>query len=158
MPYLDPAQILKQFSQFLQMEVRPAIPDDERTTRAQVGSMSSTLRFLSKELAGREEAFEHQRQALLEALDEIDRRLTNLSGADRVQSEVIDARAQLKQAEGTFQEREAVVLDSSDAILAAIEGDLEDDEARSVRKPMYDFLETWVDSQLRMLGGESTDE
>jgi hypothetical protein len=60
-PYLEPEHVLKRFSTFALSAVRPAI--DDEFLQGQVGSMASTLRFLSMEVAGWPEAIERQQQA-----------------------------------------------------------------------------------------------
>lgn len=154
MPYLEPERVLEQFSQFARTEVRSAIADDERTTRAQVGSMASTLQFLSKELAGRETSLDDQRSALEAALADVEGRLAEVDGSNPVNDAVVDAKKRLGETNGAYCEREAAVLETSTDLLVAIDGTLDGAEARMVRRPLYDFLDELVASQLRLLGGE----
>ncbi len=157
MPYLRPETILRRFSQFTRQEVRTAITTDENGfMEAQVGSMSSTMRFLSMELDGIRDAVTEQHEALEEALNNADAVLTgNDPPVNVVRKELETANNRLATAPRTdVYAHEQELLDISQDILAVIDTELEEDVAREVRRPLYEFLSTRVSTQLKMLGRE----
>ncbi|MFB6170512.1 MAG: hypothetical protein ABEJ06_05125 [Haloarculaceae archaeon] len=153
MPYLDPADVLRQFSSFAREEVRPALADDERFVAAQVGSMASTLRYLAAELDGTEAAVETQREALDEALDAAIAALRTSEAPDATAAldDVVDARDRAADAEGDAREVEATLLAAADEALSAVDA-VEGEAAARARQPLYGFLDARLDEQLRMLG------
>lgn len=155
MPYLEPAAVLRRFSAFALEEVRPAVPDDERFVRGQVGSMASTLRFLAGELDANEASVERQTDAFREALDGTEE-VVDARGetAPGVRAALEDARNSLD-ADGTARERETALLESCDDLLASVDGELDGETARAVRRPLYGFLDARLDAQLSMLGRRS---
>ncbi|WP_254538251.1 hypothetical protein [Halomarina litorea] len=155
MPYLEPAAVLRRFSAFALEEVRPAVPEDERFVRGQVGSMASTLRFLAGELDAGEASVERQADAFREALDGAEAILDAHDGtAPGVRDAVEDARAALD-ADGTTRERETALLESCEGLLATVDDELDGEAARAVRRPLYGFLDARLDAQLAMLGRRS---
>lgn len=150
MPYLQPEHITREFSRFAIEEIRPAIDDDEQFVEAQVGSMASTLRFLSGELQGMPEAVDAQHAAAREALAAAEDVLAEHE-ATAAREAVADAREQVAAAEGRSREVEAAVLEAVSDALAAVD-DCDDEVARAARDPLYDFLDTRAESQLRLLG------
>lgn len=155
MPYLSPADVLRRFSRFSLSTVRPAVPEDERFVRAQVGSMASTLRFLAGELEGRERAVAEQERALRAALDDV---AEGVDDDGSVASAVVDARERLDDGDGSDDaaraatERERTLLAAADDVLASIDEELDDEAARAARRPLYRFLDARLDAQHRMLG------
>lgn len=157
MPYLDPSTVLERFSRFAITEVRPVLPDDEEFVAGQVGSMASTLQFLSGELATNEAAVDRQKRALESAIDAVeavfdDRELT----APPLREALQDA-AETVESDGDVRTREAAVLEATDAVLAAIEGELTGEDARAARRPLYDVLDVRLDAQHAMLGRETSE-
>ena len=153
-PYLSPADVLRRFSRFSLSTVRPAVPEDERFVRGQVGSMASTLRFLAGELEGRERAVAEQERALRAALDDV-AEVVDDDGS--VGSAVVDARERLDDDGGddaarTATERERTLLAAADDVLASIDEELDDEAARAARRPLYRFLDVRLEAQHRMLG------
>lgn len=159
MPYLHPELVLGRFSSFTREAVRPAIVGDgDEFLEAQVGSMSSTLDFLSKELDGMRDAVEAQHEALLGALAGAERALDGLdAAAPTVRTAVEDGQDRLADPPADVYDHEELLLEVSSDALAAVEADLEGETARAVRDPLYGFLDVRVTAQLEMLGRE-TDE
>lgn len=156
MPYLSPADVLRRFSRFSLSTVRPAISDEERFVRGQVGSMASTLRFLAGELEGRERAVAEQERALREALDGV---AEAVDADGPVAAAVVEARERLDESrEADTHGREQTLLTVADDVLACIDETLDDEASREVRRPLYGFLDTRLEAQLRMLGRRSSDE
>lgn len=154
MPYLRPETVLEEFSGFTLSTVRPAIAEDEEFVRGQTGSMASTLRFLADELEAREAMVDEQERALREALDVVTERTADTPAAEAVEAAVAD----VDDAPGGVREREGVLLEAADDVLAAVDTHLEGDAARRARRPVYDFLDTRTEGQLRMLGREPESE
>lgn len=155
MPYLRPKLVLNRFSTFARDDIRPAIVGDgDEFLEAQVGSMSSTMSFLSKELDGMGDAVETQHDSLVDAIDDADRALVDAAGdTGAVSSTIADARDHLSESSwGDPYAHEEVLLEHSSAILEAVDEHLDDPSAKSVRAPLYRFLQTRVETQLEMLG------
>lgn len=151
MPYLEPEHVLKRFSKFALAEVRPAI--DDEFLQGQVGSMASTLRFVSMEVAGWPDAIERQHDALLTALDEVAATVED----DAVGATVADAIDRVSEAPAATDDPddlERTLLAASNDVLDAIEEELAGDAARRARGPVYEFLEVRVQSQLELMGRE----
>ena len=158
MPYLRPELVLDRFSSFARDDVRPAIVGEgDEFLEAQVGSMSSTLSFLSRELEGMGDAIDSQHDALVAALDEAERVLDDASadGGD-LDPSVKQTRERVSNAaRDDIYEHERVLVDASSELLEAVDEELDDESARAVREPLYGFLRTRVESQLRMLGRDA---
>ena len=154
MPYLRPETVLEEFSGFTLSTVRPAIAEDEEFVRGQTGSMASTLRFLAGELEAREAMVDEQERALREALDVVTERTADTPAAEAVEAVVAD----IDDAPDGVREREEALLEAADGVLAAVDVHLEGDAARRARRPVYDFLDTRTEGQLRMLGREPESE
>jgi hypothetical protein len=154
MPYLRPETVLEEFSGFTLSTVRPAIAEDEEFVRGQTGSMASTLRFLAGELEAREAMVDEQERALREALDAVTERTADTPAAEAVEAVVAD----IDDAPDGVREREEALLEAADDVLAAVDVHLEGDAARRARRPVYDFLDTRTEGQLRMLGREPESE
>jgi hypothetical protein len=159
MPYLHPEVVLRRFSAFTRGEVRPSVVGDgDEFLEAQVGSMSSTLDFLSKEVDGMRDAVEAQHEALREALDGVERALDGLDAeAPEVRAVLEDGRDRLADPPAAVYDHEERLLEVSSDALAAVETDLEGEAACAVRSPLYDFLRVRVTAQLEMLGRGSDD-
>ena len=154
MPYLRPETVLEEFSGFTLSTVRPAIHEDEEFVRGQTGSMASTLRFLASELEAREAMVDEQERTLREALDAVTERTADTPAAEAVEAVVAD----IDDAPDGVREREEALLEAADDVLAAVDVHLEGDAARRARRPVYDFLDTRTEGQLRMLGREPESE
>jgi len=154
MPYLRPETVLEEFSGFTLSTVRPAIREDEEFVRGQTGSMASTLRFLASELEAREAMVDEQERALREALDAVAETTADGSVGETVEEVV----AALDDAPDGLVEREELLLGAADDVLAALDTHLDGERAREARQPMYDFLDTRTEGQLRMLGRDQEGE
>lgn len=156
MPYLKPEDGLERISEFTRSEVRGGIAEDREFLRDQVGSMSSTLRFLAREIEMREDVVAEQTETLLAALTEVDRELAAVDEAGAVESVVADARDLVKGLETLdVYEREQQLLDACNDVLDAVEAELQGDAARRVRRPLYDFIDARLRLQLEILGRSS---
>lgn len=151
MPYLRPETVLEEFSGFTLSTVRPAIRADEEFVRGQTGSMASTLRFLAGELEAREAMVDEQERVFREALGAV----ADLTADQGVAAAVDAAAADLDGAPDTVREREEALLEAANDVLAAIDTHLDGEAARRTRRPVYDFLDTRTEGQLRMLGRDS---
>jgi len=147
MSYLKPEKTARRFSKFVLEEVRPRVEDE--FVRAQLGSMASTLRFMSGEIQGMDEAVEAQRGTFAAALDGVEAAVGE--NEEKVLESVEDARESVDEDVGT-RELEESLLVACENILQAIDDELEGDEARRARGPLYDFLDVRIESQLRMCG------
>lgn len=147
MPYLEPAQILREFSSYAATEIRPAIADDEEFMRGQVGSLASTLRFVAGELEGMDQAVAAQRASLLEALAETIDVVEDPETVERLDS----LRGDIEDATDDPREIEEIVLAAADEALALVD-DLDEPIAREARNPLYEFLDDRLEAQLRLLG------
>lgn len=159
MPYLHPELVLRRFSAFTREEVRPSVVGDgDEFLEAQVGSMSSTLDFLSKELGGMRDAVDAQHEALMGALDGAEEALDAIDAeAPDVRTGIADGHDRLADPPADVYDHEELLLEVSSDALAAVEAELEGDAARAVRDPLYDFLTVRVTAQLGMLGRETDD-
>jgi hypothetical protein len=158
MPYLPPELILDRFSTFARDDVRPSIDGEgDEFLEAQVGSMSSTLSFLSKELEGMGDAVESQHEALLEALDGAEQVLNDVdAGGSDIRITLEETRERVSNApRNDPDEHEQVLVDASSELLEAVEEDLDRETAQAIREPLYQFLQTRVESQLEMLGRDA---
>ena len=157
MPYLHPKLVLRRFSAFTREEVRPSVVGDgDEFLEAQVGSMSSTLDFLSKELGGMRDAVESQHEALLEALAGAEQALADTDAeAPEVRTVIEEGRERLTDPPADVYDHEEFLLDVGSDALAAVEAELDGEAARAVRDPLYGFLHARVTAQLEMLGRES---
>jgi len=156
MPYLEPEHVTREFSRFAIEEIRPAIDDDEQFVEAQVGSMASTMRFLSGELQGMPEAVDAQHDAAREALAAAEEVLAEHE-ATAAEEAVTEARERVAAAEGRSREVESTLVEAVRDALEAVD-DCDDEVARAARDPLYGFLDTRVESQLRLLGRRSEGE
>lgn len=154
MPYLRPETVLEEFSGFTLSTVRPAVREDEEFVRGQTGSMASTLRFLAGELEAREAMVEEQERALREALERVAEQTADTPVREAVEAAVAD----LDDLPGSAREREGVLLEAAEGVLAAIDTHLDGETARLARQPMYEFLDTRTAGQLRVLGREPESE
>lgn len=157
MPYLRPELVLDRFSTFARDDVRPAIVGDgDEFLEAQVGSMSSTLSFLSKELDGMGDAVETQHESLVDALDDAEQVLADVDAdgdTDQVRSTIAETKGRLSETVASDPyAHERAILEGSSAVLEAVDDHLDETTARAVRTPLYRFLRTRVESQLELLG------
>jgi hypothetical protein len=153
MTYVPPSVVLERLSEFTAETVVDAIGQESAFVRAQVGSMSSTLGFLAREVERRDEAVLEQRRATLEAL----RTLEGLD-ADAVEAFVADQRETIESTDPALGNTEPVrrsLREVLEAIRAAVEDGRFGDDTPEARAVLYDLFETRVDSQLRVLGRES---
>jgi len=166
MPYLRPDEVLSRFATFARRDVRDSLDDEEVAfMRGQVGSMASTLDFLAGELRGMKPALDRQETVLLDALDGVESTLVDGAINDEaVLDAVATARSRITDAPAaetpeTLRARETALLDACETVLCAIDDeDLDEADIRSLRRPLYGFLDTRLDAQLHLLGREVTDE
>lgn len=147
MPYLEPDQVLREFSRYALSEVRPALKEDEQFMQGQVGSMASTLRFLADELEAFDEALVAQRATLEAALADA-RAVVDDTDAGAA---LADAHERVETADGDPREVERTLLAAADDALDALD-DLPEETAREAREPLYEFLDERVEAQLGLLG------
>lgn len=152
MPYLEPEQVLREFSRYTLEEIRPAMKEDEEFMRGQVGSMASTLRFLAGELDGVDDAVAAQRASLLDALADA----RDAVDDPEAQETLADARGRVADAEGRPREVEQTLLAAADDALDAVDA-LSEERARAAREPLYGFLDDRLDAQLGLLGRPTDD-
>lgn len=149
MPYLEPEKTTRRFSKFVLEEVRPRVEDE--FVRAQLGSMASTLRFMSGEIQGMDEAVEAQKQTLVVALDGVEAAVDE--SEEEVLGSVEEARGRIDDAaDAGTRELEEALLAACEDVLQTIDDELDGEAARRARSPLYDFLDVRVESQLRMCG------
>ena len=150
MPHLQPAQVLEEFASFLQNDVRAEI--DDEFVDGQVGSMSSTMRYLSQQLRQKHEVTVRQRDSLLEGLTAVEQRCDDPDVVETTAS----ARERIENASADdSEELETVLVSTCNDVLETIDADLEGEEANAARKPLYDFLRVRVEGQLEMLGRDA---
>jgi hypothetical protein len=147
MPYLEPETVVKRFSSYLHHDVRDAIDEDHQFVKAQVGSMSSSMNFLARELGGARVAVNTQRRRLRDALDGV----AEATEADEVLAAVATARDRVDEAEGDPRDVEVELTAAATAVFEAIDESLDGEAARAARRPLYEFLETRVETQLDLL-------
>lgn len=153
MPYLEPEHVLQQFASYLNEDVRNAIEDDQKFVRAQVGSMSSSLNFLSRELGGMHVALKTQQRRLHCSLDDIEDGLSEDESGAAVADAITAARADIERADATnAREFEQELTTAAIAVFKAVNEELDDADAQQARQPLYDFLDTRVQTQLDLLG------
>lgn len=153
MPYLPPAVVLERLSQFTADTLVGAIGEGSKFERAQVGSMSSTLGFLSKEVDGRDESIGEQLEATLIALDDL-----STLGDGAATAFVADRREALESVKPTMGNTDAVqsvLLETMSDLREAVDDGTFEDDTPEARRICYDLFETRVESQLAMLGRES---
>lgn len=154
MPYLDPEHVLQQFAGYLQGDVRDAIDDDHKFVKAQVGSMSSSLNFLARELDSMTADLETQRESLLDALDAVEETIEDDDKAADVEASIEDARARIEDADTNDDyEYERVLTDAATDVLETID-EMNPQEATRVREPLYAYINTRVRTQIEALGGD----
>lgn len=153
MTYLPPSVLLERLSEFTSDTLMSAIGEGSKFERAQVGSMSSTLAYLSKEVAGRDSSIREQREALLNALDELEP-----LGDEEATAFVADQREPLESVDPTIGNSEAVqsalLVGMTDLHEAIDDGTFKEDTPEA-RRVLYDLFGTRVESQLQVLGRES---
>lgn len=153
MPYLEPEHVLQQFAGYLSDDVRGAVRDDEKFVQAQIGSMSSSLNFLAKEFSGMHVAINTQRRQLDRSLATVEGQLNDDESADAVLEAIDEARSAIEQADRTdARDLEQTVTGAAETVLSAINEELDEETARQARQPLYEFLETRVQTQLDVLG------
>jgi len=159
MPYLHPKLVLGRFSAFAREEVRPAVVGEgDEFLEAQVGSMSSTLQFLSKELDGMRDAVESQHEALLEALAGTEQVLDGLeSEAPELRGVLGAGHDRLAEPPADSYDHEQLLLAVGSDALEAVSAELDGEAARAAREPLYEFLRVRVTAQLEMLGREANE-
>jgi hypothetical protein len=154
MPYLEPEHVLRQFAGYLQDDVRDAIEDEHKFVEAQVGSMSSSLNFLARELDSLNEDLAAQRRALLEALDDVEAALEQEGGSPTIERAIETARDSVRNADpSNGYEYERVLTGAATDVLNSLE-DLDDQSAAPVRRPLYSYMNARVKTQLEALGAE----
>lgn len=147
MPHLKPARVLERFSSYLYTDVRPEI--DDEFVDGQVGSMSSTLNHLARQLRTERAVMERQRESLLDGLGAVAADCddeTVAAAADEARDRVASADA------CEVDEIRTVLVDACNDVLETIDRELDGDAARAARRPLYEFLRVRVEGQLEMLG------
>lgn len=155
MPYLKPENALERISGFTRKEIRGGIAADREFLKDQAGSMSSTLRFMAREIEMREDVVEEQFETFLTSLDTVERALAevNHDRAPAVEAAVADAHDRIDSLDTLdVYAREQALLVACNDVLDAIERDLDGDAARRIRRPIYDFIDTRLQLQLQILG------
>lgn len=153
MPYLPPSVVLGRLSQFTADTLVGAIAEGSKFERAQAGSMSSTLGFLSKEVAERDGSIREQREALLDALDELEGLGDEAAAAFvRDQREAVES---VGLAMGNTDAVQSALLEGIDELRTAVNDSTFDEDTPEARGILYDLFRTRVESQLQMLGRES---
>ena len=166
MPYLRPDEVLSRFATFARRDVRDSLDDEEVAfMRGQIGSMASTLDFLAGELRNMKPALDRQEAVLLDAIDDVESALVDENMNDGIVLDAVaTARSRIADAPAaetpkTLRARETALLDACETVLRAIDDhDLAEADARSLRRPLYGFLDARLDAQLHLLGREVTDE
>lgn len=156
MPYVKPEEALTRISGFTREEIRPGIAEDREFLRDQAGSMSSTLRFLAREIELREDVVDEQAATLEGSLAGASEELASIEGSEPVEDAVADGLDRLNALETMdVYRREQVSLDACNEVLAAIDDHLEGAAARRVRRPVYEFIDTRFQLQRKILGRSS---
>lgn len=151
MPHTDPELLLERFSGFLYSDVRSAIGEDQ-LLHAQLGSLSSTLGFLAKELEHYGSDIETQRAAFERALDQMDDLVDN---EQAVASAITDARSRINDVpEYELREEERTILAEVSRLLETIEDECPADRGGELRAPLYAFMKERTDTRLETLGRE----
>jgi hypothetical protein len=156
MPHTDPELLLERFSGFLYRDVRSTIEEDQ-LLHAQLGSLSSTLRLLAKELEHYGSDIETQRVAFERALERVDDRVDT---DQTIASAIDDARNRLDAVpEYELREKERTILAEASRLLETIEDECCADRAGELRAPLYAFVKERTATQLETLGrGNSSTE
>lgn len=158
MPYLKPEDALERISGFTREEIRTGIADDHEFLKDQAGSMSSTLRFLAREIEMREAVVEEQHDTLRSSFDAVERTLTEIDPEEgaAVKAAVPDARDRIDALDTLdVYALEQELLAACNEVLDAIDAELVGDDARRARRPLYDFIDTRLQLQLEILGRSS---
>jgi len=153
MTYLPPSVVLERLSEFTADTLIGAIGEGSKFERAQAGSMSSTLDYLSKEVAGRDSSIHEQREALLDALDELEP-----LGDEKATAFMTDQREALESVDSTTGNSEAVqsaLLVGMTDLREAIDDGTFGEDTPEARRVLYDLFRTRVESQLQVLGRDS---
>lgn len=150
MPHLEPERVLERFSTYLREDVREEI--DDEFVAGQVGSMSSTLQYLSQQLELERDVTIRQRETLLDSLAEVEERCDD----GTVREEARRARERIEEADtGDVDELETTLVSACNDVLESINAELDGEEAREARRPLYGFLRTRVEGQLELLGRDT---
>jgi hypothetical protein len=152
MEYIRPETVLDRFSTYLREEIRAELDDDFQ--EAQVGSISSTLDLMAAEIGGSGHSNHAKRQRFFDCLDELEDRLDEIDGGTTgVQSEIDVVRSSINESMTDsrfhFDDR---ISQSCAILLTAIDDELAGEAAKSLRRPMYEFLQYCVDGHREMLG------
>jgi hypothetical protein len=150
MPYVPPSTVLGRLSEFTADTVVDAIGEESTFVRAQVGSMSSTLGFLAREVEHRDESILERRRALLDALDELE----GVGGA-AADAFVADQRERVEAVEpviGNADDVETAVRETLGELQRAVDDGTFGAETPEARARLYDLFEHRVESQLHVLG------
>lgn len=153
MTYVSPSVVLERLSEFTSGTVVEAIGEESRFVRAQVGSMSSTLGFLSREVEHRDESVRRQRRALLDALDDLGR-----LGDDGAGDFVADRREAVESVEptlGNLEDVRTILRETLEELRVAVDDGTFGEDTPEARTVLYDLFETRVENQLRVLGRDA---
>lgn len=152
MTYIAPSVVLGRLSEFTSDTVVEAIGEESSFVRAQVGSMSSTLGFLSREVEHREEAVLEQRRRLLEAFENLEH-----LGDEDASSFVAEKREAIESIDPIIGKTDDIRTKSRDTLgelRQAIEEGTFGEDTPEARTILYDLFETRIENQLHMLGRE----
>ena len=152
MPYLPPELVLDRLSTFTSDEVIGYVGAESSFARSQVGSMASTLGFLSREVEHQDDALLTQYESLLDLCDDLE----EISGADapavvREQREILTS---VDTSIGNTARVNRVVIDVFEEFRQAIAAGSFGEQTPQAREALYDRFQTRVESQLQMLGRE----
>lgn len=158
MTYVSPSVVLERLSEFSSGTIVEAIGEESTTeestfVRAQVGSMSSTLGFLAREVEHRDESVRRQRRALLDALDDLEEFADD--GAGTFVADRRDAVEAVEPTLGNLEDVRAVLRETLGELQHAVDDGTFGEDTPAARTVLYDLFETRVESQLRVLGRES---
>jgi arginine deiminase len=158
MPYLSPETTLERFGEFTINEIRSTIGDDDEFIYAQAGSMGSALKFTAREVGGMNKTVTQQRRAFLGSLEAIEDELDETEEREAIDEALTKAKTRIEETEqGDAYASEAALLSACNELLSLIESEIEPSRRNALRNPLYEFLESRVHSQLRMLGRTSDD-
>lgn len=152
MTYVPPSVVLERLSTFTAETVIDAIGEDSGFARAQVGSMSSTLGFLSREVERRDGAVLERRNGLLDALEDLE----ELGGQDAT-AFVAEQRQRVEAVDpviGNTEEVRTVLREVLGELRRAVEDGIFEPDTPAARRQLYDLFDRRVQSQLSVLREE----
>jgi len=157
MPYLQPLEVLEKFSEYLNSEVSDVIPETDTATRSQVGSMSSTMQYLTNEFGGMRVSYRRQVDAFTNAIESVEEEVDRGDGAEQIMEALEDARRAITEQEdpttpASIRDAEADMLQAVDNLLVEI-NELPRSRAEKLRPPLYNFMDERISAQMALLRG-----